>query len=97
MIDRQPPPEPPPYWTQSAPAARWRSASAVHRFLGGDAESGEAFGRLPRAQAGVHQEAAGVGRDQGAVARAAAAQNGEGEHAVNKPEIRVSCKMDAEL
>ncbi len=37
MTDRQPPSEPPPYWTQSAPAARWRdqNASALHRFLGG--------------------------------------------------------------
>ena len=35
-MDRQPS-EPPPYWTQSAPAARWRdqNASALHRFLGG--------------------------------------------------------------
>ena len=34
LTDR-PPNEPPPYWTQSAPAARWRDRNALHRFLGG--------------------------------------------------------------
>ena len=34
LTDRQPS-EPPPYWTQSAPAARWRDQNALHRFLGG--------------------------------------------------------------
>ncbi len=30
------PSEPPPYWTQSAPAARWQqNASTLRRFLGG--------------------------------------------------------------
>ena len=43
---------------------------------------------LPRAQARVHEQAAFVGRDERAVARAAAAQDGEGKHAGhNKPEI----------
>lgn len=37
MTDRPPHPEPPPYWSQSAPAARWRreNESAIRRFLGG--------------------------------------------------------------
>ena len=37
MIDRPPPTDPPPYWTQSAPAARWQdqNASALRRFIGG--------------------------------------------------------------
>ncbi len=37
MIDRPQQSEPPPYWTQSAPAARWQdqNASALRRFIGG--------------------------------------------------------------
>ena len=37
MTEPQPHSDVPPYWTQSAPAARWRdhNASAVQRFIGG--------------------------------------------------------------
>ncbi len=37
MTDRPPQTDPPPYWTQSVPAARWRdqNASALRRFIGG--------------------------------------------------------------
>ena len=37
VIDRPPHSDPPPYWTQSAPAARWQdqNASALRRFIGG--------------------------------------------------------------
>ena len=37
MTERPPRTEPPPYWTQSEPAARWRdhNASPLRRFIGG--------------------------------------------------------------
>ena len=37
MTEREPRTEPPPYWTQSAPVARWQdeNASAMRRFIGG--------------------------------------------------------------
>ena len=50
-------------------------------FLGAEARLFQAHDDLARAQARVDQQPAVVGGQEGAVARAAAAQDGEGEHA----------------
>ncbi len=47
----------------------------------------QASHQLARAQAAIHQQPAMLGRDQGRIPRAAAAENGEAEHAAMFTEL----------
>ena len=68
---------------------------AIER-LRGDAEIFQTRDDLARAQPAIHEEAASIGLDEGAIARAAATEDGETEHTQFKTARREFAICDSE-